>query len=44
MARRVVDVLLPVALDQDYSYGVTDELTVAPGDLFSFQLGARVAT
>ena len=33
MARRVVDVLLPVALDQAYSYRVPDELTLAPGDL-----------
>jgi len=44
MARRVVDVLLPVALDQAYSYRVPDELTLAPGDLVSVQLGARVAT
>jgi hypothetical protein len=33
MARRVVDVLLPVALDQAYSYRVPDGLTLAPGDL-----------
>src|SRR3954464_13638068 len=44
MARRVVDILLPVALDQAYSYRVPDELTLAPGDLVSVQLGARVAT
>jgi primosomal protein N' (replication factor Y) len=44
MARRVVDVLLPVALDQAYSYRVPDELTLAPGDLVSVPLGARVAT
>ncbi|HEY4746211.1 MAG TPA: hypothetical protein VIH38_01555, partial [Steroidobacteraceae bacterium] len=44
MARRVVDVLLPVALDQAYSYRVPEELTLAPGDLVSVQLGARVAT
>jgi len=44
MAKRVVDVLLPVALDQAYSYRVPDELTLAPGDIVSVQLGARVAT
>ena len=44
MARRVVDVLLPVALDQAYSYRVPEELTLAPGDLVSVPLGARVAT
>ena len=36
--------LLPVALDQAYSYRVPDELTLAPGDLVSVPLGARVAT
>ena len=44
MARRVVDVLLPVALDQAYSYRVPEELMLAPGDLVSVPLGARVAT
>src|SRR4029078_10934587 len=44
MARRVVDVLLPVALDQAYSYRVPDELTLAPGALLTVQLGGRVAT
>ena len=44
MARRVVDVLVPVALDQAYSYRVPDELTLAPGDIVSVPLGARVAT
>src|SRR4029077_1465046 len=44
MARRVVDVLLPVALDQAYSYRVPEQLTLAPGDLVSVQLGARMAT
>jgi primosomal protein N' (replication factor Y) len=44
MARRVVDVLLPVALDQAYSYRVPDGLAVAPGDLVTVPLGARLAT
>jgi primosomal protein N' (replication factor Y) len=44
MVRRVVDVLLPVALDQAYSYRVPDGLVVAPGDLVSVALGARQAT
>ena len=44
MAKRVVDVLLPVALDQAYSYRVPEELTLAPGDIVSVPLGARVAT
>ena len=33
MAKRVVDVLVPVALDQAYSYRVPDGLALAPGDL-----------
>ena len=41
MAKRVVDVLLPVALDQAYSYRVPDGLTLAPGDLVSVRWGAR---
>ena len=44
MARRVVDVLLPVALDQAYSYRVPDGLAVVPGDLVTVPLGARLAT
>jgi primosomal protein N' (replication factor Y) (superfamily II helicase) len=44
MARRVVDVLVPVALDRAYSYTVPDELTLAPGDIVSVPLGAREAT
>ena len=31
--RRVVDVLVPVALDQAYSYGVPAGMDVAPGDV-----------
>ena len=31
MASRVVDILLPVALDQAYSYRVPDGMELAPG-------------
>ena len=44
MARRVVDVLVPVALDRAYSYRVPDALELAPGDIVSVPLGAREAT
>ena len=44
MAKRVVDVLVPVALDRAYSYRVPDTLTLAPGDIVSVPLGAREAT
>ena len=44
MARRVVDVLVPVALDQAYSYVVPDGVELAPGDIVSVPLGAREAT
>src|SRR5208283_5811624 len=44
MARRVVDVLVPVALDRAYSYRVPDALALAPGDVVSVPLGAREAT
>ena len=44
MAKRVVDVLVPVALDRAYSYRVPDELVLAPGDIVSVPLGAREAT
>jgi primosomal protein N' (replication factor Y) (superfamily II helicase) len=33
MAKRIVDVVVPVALDQTYSYRVPPELELAPGDL-----------
>ena len=44
MQRRVVDVLVPVALDQAYSYRVPDHMELAPGDLVGVPLGPRVAT
>jgi primosomal protein N' (replication factor Y) len=40
----VVDVLVPVALDQAYSYRVPDGMPIAPGDLVCVPLGARSAT
>jgi primosomal protein N' (replication factor Y) len=43
-APRVVEVLLPVALDRTYSYRVLPHLDLAPGDLVRVQLGARMAT
>jgi primosomal protein N' (replication factor Y) len=44
MARRVVDVLVPVALDRAYSYRVPEELVLAVGDVVCVPLGAREAT
>jgi primosomal protein N' (replication factor Y) len=44
MARRIVDVLVPVALDQPYSYRVPAGLTLAPGDVVRVPLGPREAT
>ena len=44
MAKRVVDVLVPVALDRAYSYRVPEELELAPGDIVCVPLGARDAT
>jgi primosomal protein N' (replication factor Y) len=40
-ATRVVDVLVPVALDQAYSYRVPAHLDLAPGDVVGVPLGAR---
>src|SRR6202451_4420584 len=44
MTKRVVDVLVPVALDRAYSYRVPEELQLAPGDIVCVPLGAREAT
>jgi primosomal protein N' (replication factor Y) len=41
MNARVVDVLVPVALDQVYSYRVPAGLELAPGDVVAVPLGAR---
>ena len=41
MARRVVDVLVPVALNQAYSYRVPDGVELVPGDVVGVPLGAR---
>ncbi|RAI38263.1 primosomal protein N' [Rhodoplanes roseus] len=40
MARRIVDVLVPLALDQPYSYAAGD-IPVAPGDVVRVPLGTR---
>ena len=44
MSPRIVDVLVPVALDQAYSYRVPDGLGLEPGDVVSVPLGAREYT
>jgi primosomal protein N' (replication factor Y) (superfamily II helicase) len=44
MAKRIVDVLIPVALDHAYSYRVPAELALAPGDLVRVPLGTRECT
>ena len=44
MAAKIVDVLVPVALDQTYSYRVPDGLELAPGDVVCVPLGARGET
>src|ERR1700704_2056721 len=44
MPRRVVDILVPVALDQAYSYRVPEGMELAPGDLVAVSLGPRQAT
>ena len=44
MTRRIVDVLMPVAVDQVYSYRVPEGLALAPGDVVTAQLGARATS
>jgi len=44
MARHIVDVLIPVALDHAYSYRVPADIDVAPGDLVRVPLGVRECT
>jgi primosomal protein N' (replication factor Y) len=41
MTAHIVDILVPVALDQAYSYRVPAGLTLNPGDVVSVPLGAR---
>ena len=41
MAMKVVDILVPVALDQTYSYRVPPGIELAPGDLVAVPLGPR---
>ena len=43
MSIRVVDILVPVALDQAYSYRVPAGTELAPGDVVTVPLGAREA-
>src|SRR5882757_4537320 len=43
MAQRIVDVLVPVALDHAYSYRVPAELDLKIGDIVSVPLGTREA-
>jgi primosomal protein N' (replication factor Y) len=44
MPRRVVEVLVPVALNQTYSYGVPHGLDLAVGDVVTVPLAAREVT
>ena len=41
MAKRIVDVLVPVALDQTYSYRVPAGMELAPGDIVRGAARAR---
>ena len=43
MAQRIVDVLVPVALDHPYSYRAPDELDLHVGDIVAVPLGTREA-
>ncbi|HEX5845611.1 MAG TPA: primosomal protein N' [Rhodoplanes sp.] len=44
MTKRILDVLVPVALDHAYSYRAPDNVTLAPGDLVTVPLGPRECT
>jgi primosomal protein N' (replication factor Y) len=44
MAKRIVDVLIPVALDHAYSYRVPEGLELIPGDIVQVPLGTRQCT
>jgi primosomal protein N' (replication factor Y) (superfamily II helicase) len=41
MAKRIVDILVPVALDHAYSYRMPDDLELNPGDVVTVPLGTR---
>jgi len=41
MAERIVDVLVPVAVDSPYSYRIPADLSLSPGDLVAVPLGNR---
>ena len=43
ITKQFVDVLVPVALDQTYSYRVPDEFSLEAGDIVAVPLGAREA-
>src|SRR3954454_25196323 len=43
MAQRIVDVLVPVALDHAYSYRAPEELRLSVGDIVAVPLGPREA-
>ena len=44
MAQKIVDVLVPVALDQAYSYRVPADVELAPGDFVAVPFGAKEYT
>src|SRR5262245_33119486 len=44
MATPFIDVLVPVALDQTYSYRTPRELALKPGDIVAVPLGVRQVT
>jgi primosomal protein N' (replication factor Y) (superfamily II helicase) len=44
MTKRVLDVLVPVALDHAYSYRAPENIPIAPGDLVTVPLGPRECT
>ena len=41
MPQKVVDIVVPVALDRAYSYRVPDGMALEPGDIVGVPLGAR---
>ena len=41
MTAQIAEVLIPLALDQTYSYAVPDGVTLAPGDVVAVPLGPR---